>query len=42
MGFRNLVARRYGALDWSRVHAIAMEQLDDLLRFSDEMARRTS
>jgi uncharacterized protein YutE (UPF0331/DUF86 family) len=39
-GFRNLVAHRYGALDWTRVHAIASEQGDDLLAFCDELARR--
>jgi len=39
-GFPNLVAHRYGALDWTRVHAIASEGLDDLLTFCDELARR--
>jgi uncharacterized protein YutE (UPF0331/DUF86 family) len=37
-GFRNLVAHRYGALDWRRVHAIASEELDDLLAFCDLLA----
>lgn len=39
-GFRNLVAHRYGALEWSRVHAIASDGLDDLLTFCDELASR--
>jgi uncharacterized protein YutE (UPF0331/DUF86 family) len=37
-GFRNLIAHQYGALDASRVHAIASERLDDLLTFCDELA----
>jgi uncharacterized protein YutE (UPF0331/DUF86 family) len=41
-GFRNLVAHRYGALDWRRVHAIASEDLDDLLGFCDLLARRAA
>ncbi len=39
-GFRNLVAHQYGALDWTRVHTIASERLDDLLAFCDELAQR--
>lgn len=39
-GFRNLVAHRYGALDWARVHAIASEGLEDLLDFCDTLAGR--
>jgi len=39
-GFRNLVAHRYGALDWKRVYAIAAHELDDLLAFCDELAAR--
>lgn len=39
-GFRNLVAHRYAALDWSRVHAMAANQLDDLLAFCDALAAR--
>jgi uncharacterized protein YutE (UPF0331/DUF86 family) len=31
-GFRNLVAHRYGTLDWSRVHQIALDSLDDCSR----------
>jgi uncharacterized protein YutE (UPF0331/DUF86 family) len=41
-GFRNLVAHRYGALDWARVHAMASEDLDDLLTFCIALARRAS
>lgn len=37
-GFRNLVAHRYGALDWKRVYAIAADELDDLLAFCDALA----
>lgn len=39
-GFRNLVAHQYGALDWTRVFAIASQQLGDLLAFCDELAKR--
>jgi uncharacterized protein YutE (UPF0331/DUF86 family) len=39
-GFRNLVAHRYGALDWKRVYAIAAGDLDDLLAFCDGLAAR--
>jgi len=41
-GFRNLVAHQYGVLNWTRVHAIASEHVDDLLVFCDELARRAS
>ncbi len=41
-GFRNLIAHQYGALDSTRVHALASERLDDLLAFCDELARRAS
>jgi uncharacterized protein YutE (UPF0331/DUF86 family) len=41
-GFRNLVAHQYGALDWARVHTIALHGLDDLLVFCDELAARLS
>ena len=37
-GLRNLVAHRYGVLDWERVHAIASEDVDDLLEFCAEVA----
>jgi uncharacterized protein YutE (UPF0331/DUF86 family) len=39
-GFRNLVAHRYAALDWTRVYAIASGELDDLLAFCDALAQR--
>lgn len=38
-GFRNLIAHRYGALDWGRVHEIASTRLDDLLAFCEALAR---
>jgi uncharacterized protein YutE (UPF0331/DUF86 family) len=41
-GLRNLVAHRYGVLDWRRIHEIASTQLDDLLAFCDALARRSS
>jgi uncharacterized protein YutE (UPF0331/DUF86 family) len=37
-GLRNLVAHRYGVLDWARVHAIASTELDDLLAFCEARA----
>jgi uncharacterized protein YutE (UPF0331/DUF86 family) len=40
-GLRNLVAHRYGALDWNRIHEIAGSELDDLLAFCEQLARRT-
>jgi uncharacterized protein YutE (UPF0331/DUF86 family) len=39
-GFRNLVAHRYGALDWRRVYQMAREGTDDLLVFCDVLALR--
>lgn len=36
----NLIAHQYGVLDWTRIHALASERLDDLLTFCDELARR--
>jgi uncharacterized protein YutE (UPF0331/DUF86 family) len=39
-GLRNLVAHRYGALDWDRIHEIASTRLDDLLAFCAALARR--
>lgn len=41
-GLRNLVAHRYGVLDWNRVHEIASTRLDDLLAFCEALARRAS
>ena len=40
-GLRNLIAHRYGALDWARVHEIASTRLDDLLDFCEALARET-
>lgn len=39
-GLRNLVAHRYGALDWRRIHELASTRLDDLLAFCEALARR--
>lgn len=39
-GLRNLIAHRYGILDWVRVHAIASSELDDILAFCDRLARK--
>lgn len=39
-GLRNLIAHRYGALDWLRIHAVASEDLDDLLEFCAVLARQ--
>jgi uncharacterized protein YutE (UPF0331/DUF86 family) len=41
-GLRNLVAHRYGVLDWNRVHEIASTGLDDLLAFCEALARKAS
>jgi uncharacterized protein YutE (UPF0331/DUF86 family) len=41
-GLRNLVAHRYGVLDWDRIHEIASTRLDDLLAFCEALARRSS
>ena len=37
-GLRNLIAHRYGALDWSLVHDVASNHVEDLLRFCDALA----
>ena len=34
-GLRNLIAHRYGALDWARIHDVASNHVEDLLRFCD-------
>ncbi len=40
-GFRNLVAHQYGALEWSRVYAIASSpELDDLDAFCGALAAK--
>jgi uncharacterized protein YutE (UPF0331/DUF86 family) len=41
-GLRNLVAHRYGVLDWERIHEIATTRLDDLLAFCDALSRSAS
>jgi uncharacterized protein YutE (UPF0331/DUF86 family) len=41
-GLRNLVARQYGALDWRRVHTIAMSDLGDLEAFCAALAARVA
>ncbi len=38
-GFRNLVAHQYGVLDTVRVHAMASQELGDLLEFCDVVSR---
>jgi uncharacterized protein YutE (UPF0331/DUF86 family) len=40
-GLRNLVAHRYGVLDWRRIHEIATTRLDDLLAFCDALAEKS-
>ena len=37
-GLRNLIAHRYAALDWSRIHDVASNHIEDLLRFCDVLA----
>ena len=39
-GLRNLVAHRYGILDWERIYAIAEEDLEDLLAFCEALVTR--
>lgn len=39
-GLRNLIAHRYGVLDWRRIYAVAAADLDDLLAFCDRLAER--
>ena len=41
-GLRNLIAHRYGVLDWERIHEIASTRLDDLPAFCEALARRAS
>jgi hypothetical protein len=41
-GFRNLMAHRYGALDWARVHQIASTRLDDPLAFCEALAQASN
>ena len=37
-GLRNLIAHRYGAPDWTRIHDIASHHIEDLPRFCDVLA----
>jgi uncharacterized protein YutE (UPF0331/DUF86 family) len=41
-GFPNLVAHQYGVLDPVRVHAIASNELGDLLDFCDRVSREAA
>jgi uncharacterized protein YutE (UPF0331/DUF86 family) len=41
-GFRNLVAHQYGVLDPVRVHAVASEELGDLLDFCEVVSRQAT
>ncbi len=38
-GLRNLIAHRYGDLDWERVHDIGAHHLSDLLEFCEALRR---
>ena len=38
-GLRNLIAHRYGELDWKRVHEIGSHHLSDLLEFCESLQR---
>ena len=40
-GLRNLIAHRYGVLDYARVYAICQTSLEDLAAFSDRLAKAT-
>ena len=37
-GLRNLIAHRYAALEWARVHDVAFNHVEDLLEFCDALA----
>jgi uncharacterized protein YutE (UPF0331/DUF86 family) len=39
-GLRNLIAHRYGVLDWARIHAIAAADLEDLLALCAAVSAR--
>jgi uncharacterized protein YutE (UPF0331/DUF86 family) len=39
---RNLVAHRYGVLDPARVHAMASQELGDLLDFCEVVSREVA
>ena len=38
-GLRNLIAHRYAALNWARVHDVASNHVDDLLEFCESLAK---
>jgi uncharacterized protein YutE (UPF0331/DUF86 family) len=38
-GLRNVIAHRYAALDWARIHDVASSDLDDLVAFCQAMAK---
>jgi uncharacterized protein YutE (UPF0331/DUF86 family) len=38
-GLRNLIAHRYGAVEWGRIHRVATSELDDLIRFCEKIAQ---
>ena len=39
-GLRNLIAHQYAVLDWERIHTVAAQGLDDLIRFCEIIATR--
>lgn len=39
-GLRNLIAHRYAALDWRRVHELATTRLDDLLALCEALGKQ--
>jgi uncharacterized protein YutE (UPF0331/DUF86 family) len=41
-GLRNLVAHQYGELDFRRVHAVARDEIEDLLTFCRQLAQRVN
>jgi uncharacterized protein YutE (UPF0331/DUF86 family) len=41
-GFRNLIAHQYGVLDPGRVHAMASQELGDLLDFCEVVSREVA
>ena len=40
-GLRNLIAHRYAALDWTLIHDVASNHIEDLLRFCEVLAEAT-
>jgi uncharacterized protein YutE (UPF0331/DUF86 family) len=38
-GLRNLIAHRYAALDWVRLHDVAANHVEDLLEFCESLAK---